>query len=53
MMKCCGHSCGKEIDVSKGIVPPEWFGVYRGEKMLRVICKPCIDKSENKDWWKD
>jgi len=51
-MKCC--KCDKEIDTKKCEIPPDWFGMYRGCELLKVICAECIKKPENKeDWWKD
>lgn len=39
-MKCC--KCGKEIDVTRHDLPPEWFAQYRGCEMIKVICRPCL-----------
>ena len=49
VMKCC--KCGKEIDVSKHVVMPEWFGAYRGSELMKVICVVCIKKPENRENW--
>lgn len=48
-MKCC--KCDKEIDTSKYIIPPDWFGMYNMGKLIKVICLDCIRKPENKEDW--
>jgi len=42
-MECCG--CGKEIDINDNNLKDDhaqWFGCYRGNKLLKVICASCI-----------
>lgn len=39
-MKCC--KCGKDVDVTRHEMPPEWFAQYKGTEMLKVICRPCL-----------
>jgi len=49
-MKCC--KCKKEIDIDKiDYSPPaKWYGKYRSDKLLKIICADCISKPENKNW---
>ena len=49
-MKCC--KCEKELDVSKDVVPPEWYGAYRYGELRKVICADCIRKV-GAGWHKD
>ena len=45
-MKCC--FCGKEIDITKNEIPAQWFGRYKGDHLLEVICLDCIETKEDK-----
>lgn len=45
-MKCC--SCGKEIDVSRCAIPPEWYGMYVRNEIQRVVCAECIKTPEGR-----
>jgi len=47
-MKC--DDCGKELDVTKNVIPPEWYGFYSWNELIAAICPTCIKKPENKDW---
>jgi hypothetical protein len=54
-MNCC--KCDKDVDVRREAeanqhIPAKWFGLYRSEKLERLICAECIKKPENKGWWK-
>jgi len=47
-MKCC--YCGKDIDVSFDVIPPQWFGWYSGANHLEeVTCLECL-KENREDW---
>ena len=48
-MKCC--VCKQEINVASCPVPPTWFGTYRNDTMLAVICCSCLSNLENKKKW--
>lgn len=48
-MKCC--MCSKEVDVTKNDIPPKWFGLYDGWKLVQVICAECIHKPEYREEW--
>lgn len=41
--------CKKEVDVSKSLNPPMWFGRYLNEKLISVICSDCIKKETKND----
>ena len=48
-MKCCG--CGKMIDINdkkldNGVA--KWYGKYKVETVIRVICHNCITDSVKK-----
>jgi len=48
-MKCCG--CKKEINIKDtsrkdGVV--QWFGRFRGDKCIQVICRECMDNPEKR-----
>ena len=42
--------CGKKLDVTKNVVPPEWYGFYSWNELKAAICPTCIKKPENKNW---
>ena len=48
-MKCCG--CLKFIDLSKTLnnnFEPLWFGKYRNEVLIKVICSDCFKDEKKK-----
>jgi hypothetical protein len=48
-MKCC--KCNKNINMDSKSIPPTWFGLYKSNTLIRVICDECIKSAKNKDWW--
>lgn len=43
IMKCC--TCSKIIDLKQGLnsnSEPLWFGKYRNEVLIKVICSECF-----------
>jgi len=45
-MTCC--FCKKEIDTTKNKIPAQWFGKYRFDKLLEIICLDCIKTKQDK-----
>lgn len=47
-MKCC--KCTKEINIDKNDIPPQWFGMYAGGKIIKAICIECYKLIKDTKW---
>ena len=43
------NSCKKEVEKQTGCMPT-WFGRYKNEKCISVICKDCL--VDNREKWR-
>lgn len=50
-MNCC--ECQKEIDTSKTEIPPKWFGGYRVDTVVAVICAECLSDPKKRARWEN
>jgi hypothetical protein len=39
-MKCC--TCDAELKNAGYRLPPDWYGKYSGDRLIRLICIKCI-----------
>ena len=49
-MKCC--KCAKDININKNDIPPTWFVIHEGSKIIKVICIECYKLIKDTNWTK-
>jgi hypothetical protein len=49
-MKCC--ACEKKFDIRLFERPAKWFGLYNLDVLVKIICRDCLEKPENENWYK-